>query len=223
MAELLTGAPPIYDQHASYKTNFPKFFDWACSLEDPRKQIPEIGEQLGFGVRRHPLGFIAVYLSPQSQRPDSPFADMGITGIARANIYPGDVSVKEDIHSHGFDFEAGGVDGTLLNTRFFPDFHNPLSEGEGLIGYETRVGVWGDINHVEQVTGAVVRATDSTTYEVSPGDTYSLRPRNEFHRVHAADSGGVVTIFCKTTPYQGNAGMSLMLINPGDPPPPARY
>jgi hypothetical protein len=223
MATLVTGAPPEYDQRLSHSENFPRFFDWALTLRDPIRQIPEIGEQLGFGVRRHPLGFTAVYLSSSSQPADSPFADRSISGLARANIYPGDLSVREDIHCHGFDFESGGVGGVLLNNRFSLDYDDPLPEGEGLIGYQTRVDVWGDINHVERVTGAVVRATVIRTEEVSPGDSYSLKPRTEFHMVQAADSRGAVTVFCKTTPYQGNAGTSLILVRPGDPPPVAQY
>jgi hypothetical protein len=123
----------VYDNDQGYEDNFKSYFDWATSLRNPMEQIPKIAEKLGFGIRRHPIGFVAVYLSKR----DGGIATPTVTGLARVNLYPPGDPMKEDIHCHGFDFRSGVAAGVVLNRRHHPDFSIRLPKGEGYIGYET--------------------------------------------------------------------------------------
>ncbi len=212
MAFIRRNTPPKYKSHESYKANFPRFLEWALELRNPFKQIPEIGEELNFGIIKHPLGFTAIYLSSRA----SEMYAVGSSGIARVNIYPRGADVKDDIHSHGYDFESGVAAGALLHTRHFPDFSHEarLPDGEGYIGYETRVDPITRINRLERVTTACISEPSSQIEILNPGDTYSLRPRIDFHSV-ASEECGAITIFCKTPTYTGQDGDSLVLVKPG--------
>jgi len=180
------------------------------------RQIPTIGEDLGFGVRRHPLGFIAIYLSQQV----AGLHTLGRTGTARANFYPPGIKLAEDIHSHGFEF-VSGVIGQLLNTRHHPDWDTKLPDGEGLIGYQTYVDAFGR-NHTARVTDAVVSVPTSKTETLYTGAIYSLRPKIEFHSVEAGEDGAI-TVFCKSPGLVGPDGMTLILRRPEEPAPPEVY
>ncbi len=217
MTWLHTNSPPVYNEGKPYQDNFGEFFHWALTLKHPMRQIPIIGEELGFGVRHHPLGFMAIYLS----RRTSGLHTLGLTGIARANFYPPGVKFAEDIHSHGFDFVSGVAAGVLLHTRHYPDWDTRLAEGEGYIGYETSADAFGQ-NHTIRATGAVVSIARSEASVLQSGTMYSLKPRVDFHSVEADDSGAV-TVFCKTPTYTGQDGQSLMLRKPSEQPPPEVY
>lgn len=205
--------PPAYNNSQGYEENFARFFDWATSLRRPMSQIPSIAEDLGFGVRRHPIGFVAVYLSER----DGGVCTPSVTGIARVNIYPPGDAMKEDIHCHGFDFRSGVAAGILLNTVHHPDFSGAVPDGEGYIGYETRVDALGN-NMVTQATDAVIAVPRSELHELSPGDEYSMRAGVDFHSVAAGDQGAL-TVFCKTP----SDGISLVLKPAADVPPPDLY
>jgi hypothetical protein len=217
MVWLRKNTPPAYDHRKTYRDNFDEFFHWALDLRNPLRQIPEIGNRLKFGVRRHPIGFIAVYLSPR----DEGLRTIGNTGLARANIYPPGSKMKDDIHCHGFEFASGNAKGTLLNTLHYPDWSNKLPDGEGYVGYETSVDLFGQ-NHTVRATDAVVSIPRSETHVLQVGDTYSLRPRIDFHSV-AAGEEGAVTIFCKTPTLSEQDGLTLVLKGPDDAEPPGTY
>ncbi len=217
MVWLRTNKPPKYDADESYQVNFDTFFDWALTLRNPARQIPEIGDKLNFGIRRHPIGFIAVYLSPRARG----LHTLGRTGLARANIYPAGVELQEDIHSHGFDFTAGVAGGMLRNIRHYPDWATKLPEGEGYTGYETSVDTHGQ-NHTVRATNATISIPQSEVQELEPGAIYSLRPRVDFHSVQAGEAGAV-TVFCKTPTYSGQDGLTLILKKPNEDPPPETY
>jgi hypothetical protein len=59
----------------------------------------------------------------------------------RANFFPPGVKIREDVHSHGFDFHSGVAQGGFTNLDYgrFSDFPPPTTYGEGLVGYEGRV------------------------------------------------------------------------------------
>ena len=217
MSFLHRNTPPVYDHSRSHDENFDKFFDWTCSLKHPFKQVPQIGENLGFGIRRHPIGFIAVYLSER----DNGIHNSCLSGIARVNIYPPGVEMKEDIHCHGFDFKSGVANGVLINTSHQPDWGAHATDGEGYIGYETTVDQEGR-NHTVQATDATIVIASSKVQELEAGDTYSLRPLVDFHSVYAGEDGAV-TVFSKTPTYEGRDGTTLVLRKPDQPPIPDIY
>lgn len=196
--------------------NFERFFDWGLGLKNPQDQIPEIGRNLGFGVRRHPIGFTVVYLSP----PNRGIHTMGLWGAVRADIFPAGVDFQDDIHSHGFDFFSGIIDGELSNTRHYPDWGQADDEGLGYVGYESSVDFAGN-NITTQVTDATVVIPHSESEEMAVGDSYTMKPRVDFHSVSAV--GGAVTIFCKTPTYEGQDGLALVLKKPDASAPPTQY
>jgi hypothetical protein len=214
---LIRNLPPVYNIDQSYLDNFDRFFDWAVSLNDPFRQIPEMGDNLGFGIRRHPIGFIAVYLSEHPRGLET----ICLEGVTRANIYPSGSIMKEDIHSHGFDFMSGVAKGTLVNVRHYPDWSASLPDGEGYVGYETSVDALGQ-NHTIQATNATVAIPRSEKHELQAGDTYTLKPREDFHSVYAGDHGAV-TLFSKTTTYEGQDGATLVLRRPDQEATPEVY
>ncbi len=209
--------PPAYDHERSLNENFEKFFEWGSSFHNPTHRIPRIAESLGYGLRQHPIGFTVVYLSERDKGVCSP----GVTGVARVNIYPPGDAIKEDVHCHPFNFLSGIGAGVLLNTMHYPDFSTALPEGEGYIGYETRVDALGK-NHTTQAIDAVVAIPHSEVHELSPGEVYEMRAGVDFHSV-AAGPDGALTIFCKTPSGQGNNGLSLVLKPPKEAPPPKSY
>lgn len=217
MASLIYNLPPEYDNDRTYLDNFDRFFDWACSLQRPFDQIPDVGDRLGFGIRRHPIGFIAVYLSEPSRGIET----VGCQGVARVNVYPPGAVMKEDIHSHGFNFKSGVVSGVLMNVRHYPDWSASLPDGEGYVGYETTIDDFGN-NHSVQATDATIAINRSEAHELEAGDTYSLRPRVDFHSVHAGDDGAV-TFFSKTPTRKGADGKTLVLRRADEEPVPETY
>ena len=216
MFSLRTNLPPSYDTRLNVPQNFERFFSWGLELRKPFKTIPEMGERLGFGIRVHPLGFMAVYLSPPSRG----LHTMSIWGTARADIFfPGN-GLQDDIHSHGFDFVSGIVSGTLLNTRHYPDFSQCAPNGTGFVGYETRTDSEGN-NHTTRATDATVVVPEHTTERLTSGDTYTMQPRTDFHSVDSPE--GAITIFCKTPTYSGHDGLALLLRRPESPAPSESY
>lgn len=203
--------PPVYNYDASPEDNFKKFFDWGLSLKDPFKQIPEIGQELGFGIRKHPIGMVAVYLSAPSRGIYTP----EITGIARADIYSPDEPVNDHKHTHGFSSTGGNVDGDFTNTLHFPE----KADKGTYIEYRTTVDKEGR-NHTHRVSDApTVIVPRSEAHHLKPGEVYHLRP-DEYHSVSA---GRAVTVFIKTPAKMGKEGESSILLKPGDTPPPAVY
>ncbi len=195
---------PQYNQRESIEANFERFFEWALGLVDPAKDIIEASAKAGFETRIHPLGFRVVYLSPR----DKGLETAWLTGVARADIYPPGARIKDDIHSHGFSFVSGVVAGRLTNVPEYPDFSQAVVNGEGYIGYETRVDAGGN-NHLEQVTDATVAVSHFEPQELMMGETYGMGPKNEFHHVKASDA---VTLVCKTPSDE----LSLVLRKPDD-------
>jgi len=217
MAELMRHVPPEYDHRVTYLENFDRFFDWANGLIYPATDIVSIGERLGLTAKHHPLGFTALYLS--ERHGGSPSSSR--TGLARVNIYPAGEVFRDDPHCHGFDFKSGVAAGGLINTMYNPDFSHALPDGEGYIGYETRVNCLG-VNSVTQVTDAVVDIGKAHSVELSQGQTYEMRAQKDFHSVAAMEEGAV-TIFCKTPASTGVARDSLLLRLPDQPTPPESY
>lgn len=202
---------PECGEYLSLEENFERFFEWSLGIKHPLKNIPEIGDKLGFGTRVHSLGFIAVYLTEPGKGQASPW----IYETIRANIYPAGVPVREDIHSHGFEFVSGIACGDFTNTRHYPDFHALAAEGEGYVGYQTDVDFDGN-NHIEPLADeARIVIGSSVTHELGRGEHYSMEPKNDFHNVSA--EGGVVTIFAKTQ----SDDISLLLRRPEEGPPEA--
>ena len=220
-----TNMPPEYRDlghpqgHLSLEENFEKFFEWGLSLRRPLTKIPGMAERLGFGTKIHPLGFHVVYLSEQGRGEMTP----SIRGMVRANIYPPGVELRDDIHSHGFDFYSGVIAGKLTNTRYFPEWgRNRVPEGEGLIGYEGRVDMYGR-NQTVRATDAIIATPRSEAEELVRGAIYTIPPKNFFHAVDVPERVGTVTIFCKTPTYSGSDGISLTLRKPVEEPVPANY
>jgi hypothetical protein len=96
-------------------------------------------------------------------------------------VEPG-VELKDDIHSHGFDFFSGVIAGELTNTRYFPDWKDRVTLGEGLIGYEGRVDIRGN-NETVRATDAIIAMPRSEAEELERGQTYTMPPKNHFHAV----------------------------------------
>jgi hypothetical protein len=210
---------PLGLAHASLEVNFERFLEWGMGLRNPLKQIPQIGEKLGFGMKVHPLGFTVVYLSEKGRGEMTPC----INGIVRANLYPPGVEIQDDIHSHGFDFHSGVIQGELTNTQYFPVWGSGyLPDGEGMVGYEGRVDVYGN-NKTVRATTATIPVPRSEAQELGKGDTYTMKPKNYFHAVSVAEGVGTATIFCKTPNYGGSDGISLTLKWPDEEPVPETY
>lgn len=207
--------PPEYASDRDIRDNFERFFDWGLGLKNPRDQIPKIGDELGFGVRRHPIGFLVVYLSRPSQGILS-----DVWGSVRADIFPVGVEYEDDIHCHGFDFFSGVVAGGLRNTRHYPNWQLQAPDGEGYIGYESSVDLLG-VNETIQATDAIVVIERSEAEVLESGDTYTMVPRTDFHSVSTDE--GAVTIFCKTPTYDGHNGLALVLRKPDSEAPPLNY
>ena len=93
MFGLRKNLPPSYDQELGIEGNFERFLEWGLALKHPQVQIPEIGEQLGFGVRIHPIGFMVVYLS----QPSRGMLTMNTYGSVRADVFPRGVQYEDDI------------------------------------------------------------------------------------------------------------------------------
>jgi hypothetical protein len=125
-------------------------------------------------------------------------------------MYPKGVELADDIHSHGFDFFSGVVQGELTNRQYYPDWSQQVPDGEGLAGYEGRVNIIGD-NETERVMDAVIPVPPSTASEVGRGERYSMPPKNYFHAAEVESGVPTVTIFCKTPTYDNNDGLSLTL------------
>lgn len=219
--------PPKYSypdhpgNDATLEANFERFLEWGLSLRNPIKQIPRMADHLGFGSRVHPLGFHVVYLSEKGRGEMT----AGISGIVRANLYPPGVEIQDDIHSHGFDFYSGVVQGELTNTRYYPVWGREagyVPDGEGMVGYEGRVDVYGN-NQTVRATTATIPVPRSEVHELSPGDSYTMGPKNFFHAVGVEEGVGTATIFCKTPNYGGSDGISLTLKWPDEDPVPESY
>lgn len=226
MPFLRTDRPPRYDHERSQRENFDEFFGWALGLKRGIRRVPQIAEEADLGMRQHPLGFWVVYLSERYNGPleSRPARLTGAcTGIARANFYPPGEELRDDIHSHGFDFLSGCADGRLLNMRYYPDFSRDakVPEGEGMTGYQSSMGLDG-VNRTTKVTAAVIPTPRGELEVLEAGDTYAMQRVFDFHSV-AAEGLGALTIFVKDVPEVGQPGQSLMLVGPGSPPPPAEY
>lgn len=226
MVFLRTNKPPIYDHERSRQENFDEFFGWALGIKNAIRKVPEIADRAGLGMRQHPLGFWVVYLS---ERYDSlienhpSVANPGCTGIARANFYPPGEEFRDDIHSHGFDSTSGCADGILLNMRHFPDFSGPgVEDGEGLIGYQSTVGIDG-VNRTQKVTAATIPVPRSELQVLEVGDTFAMRRQEDWHSIAAAPGLGALSIFAKESPIVGQDGQSMMLVRPDGKAPPAEY
>lgn len=207
MVNFRKNLPPKYDDTQEHSDNFSEFFDWATSLKNPTRSIKELVEQRGYEAREHSLGFTVVYLSARHQGPQGGWH----SGVARAHLYPNDRLVRDDIHSHGFDFVSGVVAGDLAHTRHYPVFGAPLPDGEGFVGYETSVSIDGT-NSVVQATDATISIPRHETDELKPGDIYKLGGRDKFHSVGGQ---GAVTVFCKSPADD----ISLILRKPEDAAP----
>ena len=225
MFGIRTNNPPEYrgskhpEGYLSLEANFERFFEWGLALKNPLKQIPKIGEELGFGARIHPLGFHVVYLSEKGRGEMTP----EISGIVRANLYPPGVKIEDDIHSHGFDFYSGVVMGELTNTRYYPEWGvGYLPDGEGMVGYEGRVDIYGN-NKTVKATRASIPVPRSEVEVVERGASYTMEPKNSFHAVSIESGEATVTIFCKTPNYGGSDGISLTLKWPDEDPVPTTY
>jgi len=216
MINLQKDVPPSYDQESSLETNFDRFFDWGMSLRQPMRQIPEIGERLGIGVKVHPIGFMVIYLSQHNEG----LATVAIRGEARADLFPPDVVINEDIHSHGFNFYSGVVSGEIANTRHYPDFNQRSPDSEGYIGYESSVDVFGN-NHTVRATDATIVIPTFRTEVLGKGGMYTMAPRIDFHSV--SSEAGAITVFCKTPTFEGSDGQALVLRRPDRPPTPEIY
>jgi hypothetical protein len=132
------------------------------------------------------------------------------------------VELKDDIHSHGFDFFSGVIAGELTNTRYFPDWKDRVTLGEGLIGYEGRVDIRGN-NETVRATDAIIAMPRSEAEELERGQTYTMPPKNHFHAVDVESGVGTATIFCKTPTFWGSDGISLTLRRPDEGPVPTQY
>ena len=183
---------PPYDNGDSLEANFKVFFEWASDLRRPEEVLIAVSERAGFKQRRHPLGFVAVELSPAKDTED--LLDHR-TGLARANIYPKGLIIEPDIHCHGFDFFAGVVHGQLENTDHQLDFSRETAGEDTYRSFVSVVNEFGE-NEVSLLQErSTITVTSSTTHTLGQGDTYSMRAQVDFHSV-AGD--GLVTILCKT-------------------------
>lgn len=224
MFNIRTNKPPEYKyfsesvEKTSLEENFERFLEWGLGLRNPVRQIPQIGERLGFGTKVHPIGFVVVYLSEKGRGE----LTASISGIVRANIYPLGVELRDDIHSHGFDFYSGVIQGELTNTLYFPDWSQRTLEGEGMVGYEGKVDVKGN-NKTVLATRACIPTPRSEVNELAKGDTYTMKPKDFFHAVGVGEGIGTATIFCKTPNYGGSDGISLTLRWPDEDPVPTTY
>lgn len=224
MFSIRTNRPPEYRQpghsqgETALKDNFARFFEWGLGLKNPIRQIPEIGERLGFGARVHPLGFVVVYLSEKGRGEMTP----EICGVVRANLYPYGVVLNDDIHSHGFDFYSGVIQGELTNTRYFPDWSQRAPDGEGYIGYEGRVDTQGN-NRTVRCTDATILISEPEVHGLERGQTYTMSPKDSFHAVDVEADIQTATIFCKTPNFWGHEGISLTLRRATEPPVPSEY
>lgn len=206
---LLRGLAPKYDYSRGHAENFETFFDWALELENPEKQLAATAVEYRFGGKIHRLGFTVLYLSAADEGMNGP----DTSGIVRVDMYPPGAVIRDDIHSHGFDFVSGLVKGEFSNVRHYPDFRKTAPEGEGYIGFETSVDAYGN-NNVVQATDATIYVPPTPEVQVlKPGDTYTMRPRVDFHSIVGS---GAITIFCKTPTYEGHDGQALFLRKPGD-------
>lgn len=204
--------PPKYDSHRTYAENLDEFSGWAQGLRNPSRSIKSLAEAAGYSSREHSLGFTVVYLSA----PVNPYESC-TSGVARAHIYPTDREIADDIHSHGFSFESTVIAGDLVHNLHYPDFSRRLPDGEGYVGYETRVDTLGHTT-IQQATDATVYIPrdKSIRQELKPGDRYRLGGKNAFHSVAGM---GTVTVFCKTPSTDGSNGDSLVLRRPGSSSP----
>lgn len=200
---LLRGSAPTYDYSQNHTDNFESFFDWALELREPEKQLTATAVEYGFGGKIHRLGFTVLYLSSPDEGANGP----DVSGIVRVDMYPPGAIIRDDIHSHGFDFVSGLVKGEFSNMRHYPDFSKTAPDGEGYIGFETSVDAHGE-NNVVQATDATIYVPPPEVHELKPGDTYTMRPRTDFHSIVGS---GAITIFCKTPTYQGHDGQALFL------------
>jgi hypothetical protein len=110
---LLRHVPPEYDRETTLEENWQRYYEWALELPQPAVQIVEHGLE----VRRHPIGFTAVYLTERLYGMGTPWG----RGIIRANIIEprkGREPLRDDIHSHGYWFVSGLVDGEVTNNRY---------------------------------------------------------------------------------------------------------
>lgn len=206
---------PEYDERLRLEENHERFMEWAVDLSRPMEQIPEIAEQYGFPSRRHPLGFIAVALSPRQHNQ----MDMS-TGHARADIFPIGQTIEDDIHTHGFGFLSGVAAGIVHNTMHSIDFQNATPQDNGYLAYETRINEFGDNETVLIDPDPACYPMQSTTTVLRLGDTYTMRLREDFHSI-AAESA--VTVFCKTPTLPGRKGTAIFLRKSNQPEPPAFY
>lgn len=195
--------------------NHERFLEWGMGLRRPMEQLPDIAVRNGMSARRHPLGFVVVYLSVRDHGQLHP-----TIAQVRANIYPPGEIIEDDIHCHGFDFVSGVVAGALENTMYHIDFGQDATGGERYLAYETRVDPFGNNETVLINPEPLAFAMRSATTVLRPGDTYSMRRKEQFHSVA---SSSAVTIFCKTPTQWGADGLALFLWKPDRPVPPAAY
>ena len=221
MFSIKKNLPPKYGEGTGeLREDFERFFQWGLDLQDPHKQIPEMAHQLGFGAKVHPLGFHVVYLSEQDHGALSPQ-----TGVVRANFFPPGVKIREDVHSHGFDFHSGVAQGGFTNLDYgrFSDFPPPTTYGVGLVGYEGRVNETTGENETVLALKPVVVLPKPRRQELSRGSSYTMPPKDYFHGLGEFSEGPTVTIFCKSPNYGGSRGISMTLRDPNDAPVPEEY
>lgn len=213
---LLRNLPPNYDRDLSVEANWRRFFEWGLELRQPHITIPEVP---GAEVIRHPIGFTAVYLTERSHGQSTSW----VRGVIRANVIEPGVTLRDDIHSHGYDFTSGVVSGEVTNNRYTMDFSKQVPGGEGYIGYETKPDFYG-VNHVVQATDAVIAIPSPEVAELEIGDSYSMLATDDFHSLQTS---GAVTIFGKyaagSATLNSNKNLSLILRPADQPPPPPEY
>lgn len=207
---------PPFDPHAGYEHNFDTFFGWAQEFKQPERVLLDIVERQQLRIRKHPIGFLAIYLTA----PDEGIRSRSYGTLVRVNYYPAGEPCEDDIHCHPFNFRSGVVKGVLLHTLHTPDRSIQVPDGEGLVGYESWVDEFGQ-NHTVRVTDATIARPASQQFEILPGQSYTMKPLEEFHSVQA--EGETLTVFCKTPTPAGQDGRNLVLRDPRKPAPPTEY